>query len=275
MGGGEELNKLQRDPEAMGEGNGEAQARGYKRRPWSGAEAGCGRCAGLELNHTANLANLQLVVGGVGDLALDLLAWAPARRDVMRSSWSLATGLWATFVPSRRGLEQWSCSPRCCGPRRRGLHGGVGCDMTSGGGEVPRAMLTANAWSRASCESVGDGGRGVSAARRAAASCSWARRWWWSSLTRRRGAGMAAAASSSPRDEELLCRVGECACGGAISWTPQKEPGCARQQVLQRRRLHCAFPGRGAGRALGAWCSGWTRMFGRRVGGREGIVLGG
>jgi hypothetical protein len=64
----------------------------------------------------ADVANLQLVGGGVGDLVLDLLAWAPARqgrcalalaaqgsgelhtstnvvKHVMRSSWSLSTML--------------------------------------------------------------------------------------------------------------------------------------------------------------------------------------
>jgi hypothetical protein len=34
----------------------------------------------LKLNHAVNLANLQLAVGGVSDLVLDLLAWAPARQ---------------------------------------------------------------------------------------------------------------------------------------------------------------------------------------------------
>jgi hypothetical protein len=120
----------------------------------------------------------------------------------------------------------------------------VGCDMMSGGGEEPRATLTANTWLRASWESVSDGGSGVSAARRAAASCSWARCWWWSSFRRRRGAGMAAAASSSPATRSCCVVLESARASSAISWTLQKELGCSRQQVLQQRRWHWALLGR-------------------------------
>ncbi|KAJ7714956.1 hypothetical protein B0H14DRAFT_2644325 [Mycena olivaceomarginata] len=41
-----------------------------------------------------------------------------------------------------------------------------------GRGEVPRARRTARASLRASCDSIGDGGNGISAARRRAVSCS-------------------------------------------------------------------------------------------------------
>ncbi|KAJ7337624.1 hypothetical protein DFH08DRAFT_812946 [Mycena albidolilacea] len=61
MGGGEELNKLQRDPEAMGKVMGK-----LGREDTNGAR-------GAELRR-------DLIRGGAGDLALDLLAWAPDRR---------------------------------------------------------------------------------------------------------------------------------------------------------------------------------------------------
>jgi ribosomal protein L37AE/L43A len=56
----------------------------------------------------------------------------PARERVM-----LASMLWA---------QEMSVTQR------------VGCDMMSGGGKVPRAMLTANTWSCTSCKSIGNGG---------------------------------------------------------------------------------------------------------------------
>jgi hypothetical protein len=80
--------------------------------------------------------------------------------------------------------------------------------MTSGGGEVPRAMLMANAWSHASRESIGDGGSSVSAVRCTAASCSRVRHWWWSLLTWQHGKGCSHFLKSHNKD--LL--FGECAC---------------------------------------------------------------
>ncbi|KAJ7728858.1 hypothetical protein B0H14DRAFT_2640566 [Mycena olivaceomarginata] len=59
-----------------------------------------------------------------------------------------------------------------------------------------------------------------------------------------------------PRLGQVRCQIREGRLGAqgsiwhksplmVISWTLQKELGCVRQQVLQRRCLHCALPGRG------------------------------
>jgi hypothetical protein len=100
----------------------------------------------------------------------------------------------------------------------------VSAVVTDGSGEVPRARETAGASSRASRESIGDGGSGVSAARRVAASCHLTRCSCGSSLSRGRGAGKATlsrrrrgAASSRPAAGswgEVVARVG----GRGRSW---------------------------------------------------------
>ncbi|KAJ7767074.1 hypothetical protein B0H14DRAFT_2633134 [Mycena olivaceomarginata] len=78
MDGGERLNKHWREPEAMGEGMGKLRREDTNSGPgvelrW---DVGGVRSSSLTM---ADFANLQLVVRRVGDLTLDLLAWALAR----------------------------------------------------------------------------------------------------------------------------------------------------------------------------------------------------
>jgi hypothetical protein len=128
---------------------------------------------------------------------------------------------WTTVVLTSR----W-CTQETSETRR------VSAVVTNGGGEVPRASETASASSRASCESVGEGGSGVSAARRAAASCCLARCSCTSFSSRGRGAG-----------NGMLSRRRRGTAGATVggSRIQQNTADCARQHVLHRRDGHCAF----------------------------------